>query len=150
MPAILAEPDVYAAAVEALRTRGYQVWHRKWQSWAAERDGRDFEAENPIALLGLVVAYDDHLGGPAIGHGGQAARAMATPRLAALHRDADGVILEAPRPFVPVAPGGYREPIQGYVELVAYPASGPRAVDPRSAELRAFLGELDAPAQGSS
>lgn len=143
MPAILAEPDVYAAAVTALRVRGYQVWKRKWRSWAAERDGFDFEAENPIALLGLVAMYGEHLGGAGCGHGVQAAQVMATPRVDALHRDADGVILDGPRPFVPVAPVGYREPIQGCVELMTYPAAGPRSADPWSAELRAFLGELD-------
>ena len=75
-------------------------------------------------------------------HGLAAIRAVATPLLNALHRDADGVILNGPQAFMAVAPSGCREPIQGVVELTAYPKEGPRLADPRSDDLRLFLGEF--------
>ena len=55
--------DVGNVAILALGERGYRVW---WEAserpgaddWWAEKEGREFIATNPLALLGLVALWE--------------------------------------------------------------------------------------------
>ena len=59
MPALSEYANVFDTAVAVLERKGYQVWvsPRTDLVWA-QRDGWDFAAETPIALLGLVAIYE--------------------------------------------------------------------------------------------
>jgi hypothetical protein len=55
--------DVSNVAILTLRDKGYRVW---WEAserpaaddWWAEKEGREFIATNPLALLGLVALWE--------------------------------------------------------------------------------------------
>lgn len=55
--------DVGNVAIITLRKKGYRVW---WEAserpsaddWWAEKEGREFVARSPLALLGLVALWE--------------------------------------------------------------------------------------------
>jgi len=55
--------DVKNVAIITLRVKGYRVW---WEAterpsaddWWAEKEGREFVATSPLALLGLVALWE--------------------------------------------------------------------------------------------
>ena len=59
MPALTQYSNVYAAAVAVLQAKGFQVWcDTSTDKCFAERDGWDFCAYDPVALLGLVALFE--------------------------------------------------------------------------------------------
>lgn len=62
MPTLSDYTNVYGEAVKILREKGYQVWQEGMsQMYCAEKDGWDFMAESPTALLGLVAIFEHRL-----------------------------------------------------------------------------------------
>ena len=54
--------DVGNVAIITLREKGYRVWWEPSErpaadDWWAEKEGREFVARNPLALLGLVTLW---------------------------------------------------------------------------------------------
>jgi hypothetical protein len=59
MPALSEHVNVDATALHVLRAKGFQLWYdESLGRYGAERDGWDFLAESPCALLGLVAIYE--------------------------------------------------------------------------------------------
>ncbi|MEV7973955.1 hypothetical protein [Cellulomonas sp. NPDC089187] len=59
MPALSEYSNVEASAIEVLRRKGFQVWRdAQRECYGAERDGWDFLADSPTALLGLVGLFE--------------------------------------------------------------------------------------------
>jgi hypothetical protein len=59
VPALSEYPNVWDTAIAVLEQKGYAVWHdRDSDMFGAEREGWDFLADSPIALLGLVAIYE--------------------------------------------------------------------------------------------
>jgi hypothetical protein len=59
MPALSEYTNVYNTALVILQKKGYQLWYEEaTESYGAEKDGWDFKAWNPCALLGLVAIHD--------------------------------------------------------------------------------------------
>lgn len=59
MPALSDYTNVYATAIEVLLAKGFQVWHdERTKLFCAERDGWDFMADSPTALLGVVAIFE--------------------------------------------------------------------------------------------
>jgi hypothetical protein len=59
MPALSEHVNVHGTAIAILRDKGFQVWiEDQGASYWAERDGWDFLADNPVALLGLVAIFE--------------------------------------------------------------------------------------------
>jgi hypothetical protein len=55
MPALATFTNVLNTALVILQQKGFRVWSdQDEQKWYAERDGWDFQADDPIQLLGLV------------------------------------------------------------------------------------------------
>lgn len=60
MPALSQYTNVNGTATAVLRSKGFQVWwDESLNLYFAERDGWDFAADDPIALLGLVAIFED-------------------------------------------------------------------------------------------
>ena len=58
MPTLSDYTNVYDVAIEIILEQGFQVWYdREEQLFYCERDGWDFAAESPSALLGIVSVY---------------------------------------------------------------------------------------------
>lgn len=57
MPSLSAYRNVFGAAHEALRRKGFQVWKDGELFWC-EKDGWDFCADDPMQLLGLVSLFE--------------------------------------------------------------------------------------------
>jgi hypothetical protein len=57
MPALGAYANVWDSALAVLEEKGYAVW-ATGDLVHAEKDGWDFTADDPIALLGLVAIYE--------------------------------------------------------------------------------------------
>lgn len=59
MPALSEFSNVASTAIAILVKKGYQVWFMKeTETYCAERDGWDFMADSPCALLGVVSIYE--------------------------------------------------------------------------------------------
>jgi hypothetical protein len=59
MPALGAYASVWNSALAVLEEKGYAVWHSPGPDlFYAEKDGWDFAADDPTALLGLVAIYE--------------------------------------------------------------------------------------------
>lgn len=59
VPTLSQSSNVYRAAVSVLHAKGFQVWcERSAGTYFAERDGWDFCADDPVALLGLVALFE--------------------------------------------------------------------------------------------
>jgi hypothetical protein len=59
MPALSEYSNVYNTALAVLREKGFQIWYDKeTDTYCAEKDGWDFYADGPCALLGLVAIYE--------------------------------------------------------------------------------------------
>ena len=59
MPTLGEHSDVCHTGLVVLRQKGFQVWcERANHTHCAERDGRDFVADTPTGLLGLVAIYE--------------------------------------------------------------------------------------------
>jgi hypothetical protein len=61
MPALATYANVLNTALVILQRKGYRVWSNEDESmWYAERQGWDFQADDPIQLLGLVGIFEHH------------------------------------------------------------------------------------------
>ena len=61
MPALSSYLNVYNSALVILRDKGFKVWTTQDEgTWYAERNGWDFMADDPIALLGLIAIFEYH------------------------------------------------------------------------------------------
>jgi hypothetical protein len=59
MPTLSDYRNVYGEAVKVLREKGYQVWRTEpSQMYCAEKDGWDFMADSPTALLGVIAIFE--------------------------------------------------------------------------------------------
>lgn len=59
MPTLAEYSNVYETALEVLREKGFQLWYDKpTDTYWAEKDGWDFQADSPCSLLGLVAIYE--------------------------------------------------------------------------------------------
>ena len=59
MPALSEYSNVYNTALAILREKGYDVWFDDAaEMFACQRDGWDFLADSPLALLGAAAIYD--------------------------------------------------------------------------------------------
>lgn len=59
MPALSYYTNVHDTAVALLERKGFQIWFEpETDVYFAERDGWDFVADDPVALLGLVAIYE--------------------------------------------------------------------------------------------
>ncbi|RNF85464.1 hypothetical protein EER27_04295 [Lysobacter psychrotolerans] len=59
MPALCDYTNVYNTALAVLKEKGYQLWYNPAsEMFGAERDGWDFLADTPSALLGMVAIYE--------------------------------------------------------------------------------------------
>jgi hypothetical protein len=59
MPALGAYASVWNSALAVLEEKGYEVWHDPGPDlFYAQKDGWDFAADDPTALLGLVAIYE--------------------------------------------------------------------------------------------
>jgi hypothetical protein len=59
VPALGDYPNVWDSALAVLEEKGYAVWHSPGADlYYAQRDGWDFAADTPTALLGLVAIYE--------------------------------------------------------------------------------------------
>ncbi|MFO0550973.1 MAG: hypothetical protein U0271_21460 [Polyangiaceae bacterium] len=59
MPALSEYSNVYNTALLVLRAKGFQLWYDEKQArYWAEKDGWDFSADSPCALLGLVAILE--------------------------------------------------------------------------------------------
>lgn len=59
MPALSEYSNVYDTALGILHEKGFQLWHDKeTDTYYAEKDGWDFCADSPCALLGLISIYE--------------------------------------------------------------------------------------------
>jgi hypothetical protein len=58
MPTLSSYTNVHDTAIQLLRDEGFQVWRDKSAGlYFAERDGWDFAADDPVALLGVVAIF---------------------------------------------------------------------------------------------
>ncbi len=61
MPALATYTNVLNTALVVLQRKGYRVWSNQDESmWYAERQGWDFQADDPIQLLGLIAIFEYH------------------------------------------------------------------------------------------
>src|SRR5262245_21807180 len=61
MPALSEYPNVFNTALLVIQQKGFRVWLDKADEWyGAERDGWEFKATSPIALLGLIAIFEHH------------------------------------------------------------------------------------------
>lgn len=59
MAALGENKNVYDAALEVLRSKGYRIWYdAPADTFCAEKDGWDFMADAPTSLLGLVAMFE--------------------------------------------------------------------------------------------
>ena len=59
MPALSDYTNVYNTALAALKQKGYQLWYdAALELFGAEKNGWDFLADTPSALLGMVAIYE--------------------------------------------------------------------------------------------
>jgi hypothetical protein len=69
MASLRSHTDVYNTCLLLLRQKGYKLWVEGdldpdgcvsplSLSWKAKKDGYDFQANNPIELLGLISLYE--------------------------------------------------------------------------------------------
>ena len=59
MPALSCYANVHDTAVALLERKGYQVWFdAETDLFFAEREGWDFAADDPVALLGVIAIYE--------------------------------------------------------------------------------------------
>lgn len=59
MPALSDYTNVYNTALAVLKQKGYQLWYEPTSElFGAEKDGWDFLADTPSALLGMVAIYE--------------------------------------------------------------------------------------------
>ena len=59
MPALSEYSSVHNTVFNILTDKGYRLWYEKKQEmYYAEKDGWDFVANTPCALLGLVAIYE--------------------------------------------------------------------------------------------
>ncbi|ATX14396.1 MULTISPECIES: hypothetical protein [Enterobacteriaceae] len=59
MPALSEYSNVHNTVFNILICKGYRLWHEKKQErYYAEKDGWDFVANSPCALLGLIAIYE--------------------------------------------------------------------------------------------
>ena len=59
MPALSEHVNVWRSAIAVLEAKGFQVWvQNDGETFCAEREGWDFMAESPVALLGLVSIFE--------------------------------------------------------------------------------------------
>jgi len=59
MPSLSSYINVYGTAVTVIRGKGFQIWTDETEeNWFAERSGWDFQADNPIELLGLIGIFE--------------------------------------------------------------------------------------------
>ncbi|MBK9033455.1 MAG: hypothetical protein IPL61_19685 [Myxococcales bacterium] len=59
MPTLSDYVNVFGEAEAVLRDRGYQVWYdESLKHFFAEKNGWDFSADSPTALLGIVSLYE--------------------------------------------------------------------------------------------
>lgn len=59
MPTLSDYVNVFGEAVFVLREKGYQVWYDEASKlFYAEKNGWDFAADSPTALLGVVAIYE--------------------------------------------------------------------------------------------
>lgn len=59
MPTLGDHSNVFDTAFAVMQRKGYRVWYEPDSChWGAERDGWDFLAYSPTALLGLIAIHD--------------------------------------------------------------------------------------------
>jgi hypothetical protein len=59
MPALATYTNVLNTALVILQRKGFRVWSDNDETnWFAERDGWDFQADDPIQLLGLIGIFE--------------------------------------------------------------------------------------------
>ncbi|MBL8622590.1 MAG: hypothetical protein JNK64_14850 [Myxococcales bacterium] len=59
MPTLSDYVNVFGEATAVLHEKGYQVWYAEASKlFFAEKDGWDFAADSPTALLGVVAIYE--------------------------------------------------------------------------------------------
>lgn len=59
MPALSEYTNVYNTALNILDKKGFSTWYDdEIDMFCAEKDGWDFMAESPCALLGVVSIYE--------------------------------------------------------------------------------------------
>ena len=66
MAALADHSNVYNTALLILQRKGYQLWkeshgtgRRRYELYGAEKDGWDFLANSPLALLGAVAIFEE-------------------------------------------------------------------------------------------
>jgi hypothetical protein len=68
MASLSSHTNVYNTCLRILRQRGYRLWvegeldhnvmYPNDLAWMAEKNGKTFQADNPIELLGLAAIYE--------------------------------------------------------------------------------------------